>query len=73
MRALGVVSDDDLRPLREAAAQGRDAYAAAFFGALAANPVLNTVLPDLLHVTLGPTLTPPLAPRGLAGGCAATM
>jgi len=65
VRALGVVSEDDLRPLREAAAQGRGAYTAAFFGALAANPVLTKVLPYLLYETLGPTL-----PEGLAGAAA---
>ena len=65
VRALGVVGEDDLRPLRDAAAQGYDAYTAAFFGALAANPVLNKVLPFLLYETLGPTL-----PDGLAGAAA---
>lgn len=65
VRALGVVSDEELRPLGEAAAQGRDAYTAAFFGALAANPMLNKVLPFVLYETLGPTL-----PDGLAGAAA---
>lgn len=65
VRALGVVSDDDLQPLHEAAAAGRDAYTAAFFGALAANPLLNKVLPYVLYETLGPTL-----PEGLAGAAA---
>ncbi len=64
VRALGgVVSDDDLRPLREAAKQGRDAYTQAFFTELAANPALGKVLPFVLYETLGPTL-----PDGLAGG-----
>ena len=53
--ALGVVGEDDLRPLHEAAAHGRDAYTAAFFAALAANPMLNKVLPFVLYETLGPT------------------
>ena len=65
VRALGIVSDEDLRPLHEAAGQGRDAYTAAFFGALAANPMLNKVLPFVLYETLGPTL-----PDGLAGAAA---
>ena len=65
VRALGVVSEDDLRPLRQAAQQGRDAYAAAFFAELAANPPLNRVLPFVLYETLGPTL-----PEGLAGAAA---
>ncbi|KAA0101611.1 molybdopterin-dependent oxidoreductase [Mycolicibacterium sp. P1-5] len=65
VRALGVVSDDDLRPLREAAKQGRDAYTQAFFTELAANPALGKVLPFVLYETLGPTL-----PEGLAGAAA---
>ncbi|MDP7737517.1 molybdopterin-dependent oxidoreductase [Mycobacterium paragordonae] len=65
VRALGVVSDEDLRPLHEAAAQGRQAYAAAFLGAVAGNPTLARVLPYVLYETLGPTL-----PDGLAGAAA---
>jgi anaerobic selenocysteine-containing dehydrogenase len=65
VRALGIVSDEDLRPLHDAAARGLDAYTAAFFGALAANPTLNKVLPYVLYETLGPTL-----PDGLAGAAA---
>ena len=56
VRALDIVSDDDLRPLREAAKQGRDAYTAAFFTELAGNPALGKVLPYVLYETLGPTL-----------------
>ncbi len=65
VRALGVVSDDDLRPLREAAKHGRDAYTQAFFTELAGNPALGKVLPYALYETLGPTL-----PDGLAGAAA---
>ncbi|BBX10768.1 molybdopterin-dependent oxidoreductase [Mycolicibacterium aichiense] len=65
VRALGVVSDDDLRPLRDAARQGRDAYTQAFFTELAANPALGKALPFVLYETLGPTL-----PDGLAGAAA---
>ena len=38
VRALGVVDDDELRPLRRAAAEGLDAYAEAFLTAVSANP-----------------------------------
>ncbi|HTY28960.1 MAG TPA: molybdopterin dinucleotide binding domain-containing protein, partial [Mycobacterium sp.] len=65
VRALGVVSDDDLRPLREAAERGRDAYTQAFFAELATNPALGKVLPYVLYETLGPTL-----PDGLKGAAA---
>ncbi|MGV0992206.1 MAG: molybdopterin-dependent oxidoreductase [Mycobacterium sp.] len=65
VREIGLVSDDDLRPLREAASQGRDAYTQAFFAELATNPALVKVLPYVLYETLGPTL-----PDGLAGAAA---
>lgn len=65
VRALGVVSDEDLRPLHEAAAQGRQAYTEAFLAAVAGNPTLARVLPYVLYETLGPTL-----PDGLAGAAA---
>ena len=65
VRALGVVDDADLRPLREAAQRGRQAYAEAFFGAVAANPTVAKLVPYVLYETLGPTL-----PDGLAGAAA---
>ncbi|BBY30193.1 molybdopterin-dependent oxidoreductase [Mycolicibacterium sediminis] len=65
VRALNVVSDDDLRPLRQAAAQGLDAYAEAFLVAVRTNPALGRVLPFVLYETLGPAL-----PDGLAGAAA---
>ncbi|MGV1087378.1 MAG: molybdopterin-dependent oxidoreductase [Mycobacterium sp.] len=65
VREIGLVSDDDLRPLREAASRGRDAYTQAFFAELATNPALVKVLPYVLYETLGPTL-----PDGLAGAAA---
>jgi len=65
VRALGVVDDAELHPLRRAAADGLDAYAQAFFAAVAANPSLGRVLPFVLYETLGPTL-----PDGLAGAAA---
>lgn len=64
VRALGVVDDADLQPLRDAAAQGRDAYLQAFFAVLA-NPVLGPLAPYVLYETLGPTL-----PKGLEGAAA---
>lgn len=65
VREIGFVSDDDLRPLREAAREGRAAYTRAFFAELASNPALVKVLPYVLYETLGPTL-----PEGLAGAAA---
>jgi anaerobic selenocysteine-containing dehydrogenase len=65
VRALGVVDDADLRPLREAAQRGRQAYTEAFLGAVAANPTMAKLLPYVLYETLGPTL-----PEGLSGAAA---
>lgn len=65
VRELGIVSDEELRPLRTAAEQGLDAFLQAFFTEMAANPALNKVLPYVLYETLGPTL-----PDGLQGAAA---
>ena len=65
VRALGVVDEADLRPLREAAQRGRQAYTEAFLGAVASNPTVAKLLPYVLYETLGPTL-----PEGLSGAAA---
>jgi anaerobic selenocysteine-containing dehydrogenase len=65
VRALGVVGEADLRPLREAAQRGRQAYTEAFLGAVASNPTVAKLLPYVLYETLGPTL-----PEGLSGAAA---
>ena len=65
VRALGVVDDSELEPLRTAAAVGRDAFAQAFLAAAAASPMLAKTTPYVLYETLGPTL-----PDGLAGAAA---
>ena len=65
VRALGVIDDADLRPLKEAAQQGRQAYTEVFLTAVAGNPTLSKLLPYVLYETLGPTL-----PEGLAGAAA---
>ena len=54
MRALGVVDEAELAPLRRAAAQGRAAFTEAFLPAVGANPGLGKVLPFVLYETLGP-------------------
>lgn len=64
VRALGVLDDADLRPLHEAAQNGRQAYTEAFLGAVA-NPTVAQLLPYVLYETLGPTL-----PEGLRGAAA---
>jgi anaerobic selenocysteine-containing dehydrogenase len=65
VRALGLVAEDDLAPLRAAAREGRQAYAAAFAQATTDNPLLSKLAPYVLYETLGPVL-----PDGLAGAAA---
>jgi anaerobic selenocysteine-containing dehydrogenase len=65
VRALGVLDDDVLEPLRIAAREGRAAYAAAFGAAAAEHPEIIRLAPTVLYDTLGPTL-----PEGLAGAAA---
>ncbi|WP_454561102.1 molybdopterin-dependent oxidoreductase [Mycobacterium haemophilum] len=65
VRALSVIDDADLRPLREAAQQGRQAYTEAILGTVATNPTVAKLLPYVLYETLGPTL-----PDELAGAAA---
>jgi len=56
VRALGGYGDDDLVELREAAAQGRAEYAAAFFRVLGERPNLGRFPQLALYETLGPAL-----------------
>jgi len=56
VHALGALDAAELAPLSAAAAQGRAAYAAAFFGAAAKNPKLAALAPVVLYETLGPAL-----------------
>lgn len=65
LEAMGAWEDADLEPLREAAAVGRNAFAAAFMEAAAARPELTSVGACILYRTLGPTL-----PEGMAGAAA---
>jgi anaerobic selenocysteine-containing dehydrogenase len=56
VEALGELTDTDYAPLRDAAAEGRAAFADAFFAATAADPRLGAYAPVVLYRTLGPTL-----------------
>ncbi len=56
VRALDVVDESDLEPLRVAAEHGLEAYAQAFLAAVAGNPAMSRVLPYVLYETLGRTL-----------------
>ena len=65
VRALGIVDDAELKPLRDAAKEGRAAYVQAFTAAISTNPMMARLVPFVLYETLGPTL-----PDGLAGAAA---
>jgi anaerobic selenocysteine-containing dehydrogenase len=65
IRALNVVDEAQLEPLRAAANESREAYATALMQATADNPALVRALPYVLYETLGPTL-----PAGLQGAAA---
>jgi anaerobic selenocysteine-containing dehydrogenase len=65
VRALGLVEESELAPLRVAAAAGGQAFAQAFAQATAENPMLSSLAPYVLYETLGPAL-----PNGLASAAA---
>lgn len=73
VRALGGFTDDDLAGLRAAAAQGLDAFGAAFLEAMGARPELGKILPVVLYETLGRELPDGLAPAALIWGAAQTL
>ena len=74
VRALGVIDESQLAPLRAAAHESRQAYAEAFAQAATANPALSSLAPVVLYETLGPTLPDGLESAatlwGLAHRCA---
>ena len=70
VEALGLVTEDDLAPLRAAAAEGRAQFAEAFFAATAANPTLGALAPIVLYRTLGPTLPDGAASAAILWGAA---
>jgi len=76
VKALGVVEEAELEPLRAAAGEGLEAYAQAFVKASSENPALSSFAPYVLYETLGPVLPDGLqsaaALWGLAHRCAMT-
>jgi anaerobic selenocysteine-containing dehydrogenase len=56
VRALGAYTEDDLAPLRDAAAESRSAFTDAFLTTMLTRPDLAKLAPVLLYETLGPTL-----------------
>lgn len=56
VEATGALTETDYAPLRAAAQQSREAFAAAFFTATSQNPKLGELAAIVLYRTLGPTL-----------------
>jgi anaerobic selenocysteine-containing dehydrogenase len=56
VRAIGSLTDDDVEPLREAAAKGRAVYGKELERMISARPHLSEIMPVLLYETLGPSL-----------------
>jgi formate dehydrogenase len=75
-RALEIVPEATLAPLRAAARESRGAFAAAFMTAAGADPRIATAAPFVLYDALGPTLpdgaSAAAALWGLAHRCALT-
>jgi anaerobic selenocysteine-containing dehydrogenase len=72
-RALGAFGDEDLAPLRDAAAEGREKFGLVFVQTLAARPDLAAILPVVLYETLGRSLGKGLEPAALVWGAAQTL
>ena len=72
VRALGALTDDDLAPLRAAAAEGRKAFADAFLEAMLTKPHLSKLAPVVLYETLGATLPEGAAATAAIWGLAQT-
>jgi anaerobic selenocysteine-containing dehydrogenase len=76
VRALGVIGEEQLAPLRAAALAGRHAFAQAFMETTTADRLLASLAPYVLYETLGPALPDGAAAAaalwGLAHRCAMT-
>jgi anaerobic selenocysteine-containing dehydrogenase len=55
-KALGVLDDDMLADLRDAAERDRLEFAGKFYATISSDPMLGRLAPVILYATLGPTL-----------------
>jgi anaerobic selenocysteine-containing dehydrogenase len=69
-RALGAYTDDDLKELREAAAESREKFGLVFAQTMGSRPDLAGILPVVLYETLGRSLGEGLEPAALLWGAA---
>ena len=70
LEALGVIDDETLAPVREAASQGRSEFAGAYATLLSERPDLASVASAVLHRVLGPSLPEGLESAALLWGLA---
>jgi formate dehydrogenase len=72
-RALGAFRDEDLGPLRDAAAESREKFGLAFAQTMAARPDLAAIAPVVLYETLGRSLGAGREGAALIWGAAQTL
>ena len=72
-RALGAYTDEDLAPLREAAAESREKFGVAFLQTLSTKPQLAGIVPVVLYETLGKSLPEGMASAALLWGATQSL
>lgn len=72
-RALGAYTDEDLAPLREAAAESREKFGMAFLQTLSTKPQLADIVPVVLYETLGKSLPEGMASAALLWGATQSL
>jgi formate dehydrogenase len=72
-RALGAYTDEDLAPLREAAAESREKFGMVFLQMLSTKPQLAGIVPVVLYETLGKSLPEGMASAALLWGATQSL
>jgi anaerobic selenocysteine-containing dehydrogenase len=72
-RALGAYTDEDLAPLRDAAAESLEKFGMAFLHTLSTKPQLAGIVPVVLYETLGKSLPEGMASAALLWGAAQSL
>ena len=72
-RALGAYTDEDLAPLREAAAESREKFGMVFLQTLSTKPQLAGIVPVVLYETLGKSLPEGMASAALLWGATQSL
>lgn len=72
-RALGAYTEEDIAPLREAAAESREKFGMAFLQMMGTKPELAEMVPVMLFETLGKSLPEGMQSAALVWGAAQTL